>query len=114
MAWSIIQTQEFEDWYLSQDEFTQLKVRESIERLKELGPGLGRPDVDKLKGSKKVKNLKELRVSVHDRPCRIFFAFTPDRSGLLLCAGFKDGSGSKFFYKKYIKIAEKLYSEYTR
>jgi hypothetical protein len=25
MAWSIIQTQEFEDWYLSQDEFTQLK-----------------------------------------------------------------------------------------
>lgn len=113
MTWTIIQTEEFESWYLTQDEFTQLKVREGIERLKIEGPILGRPDADTLHGANKVKNLKELRVSVHDRPCRIFYAFTPDRSGLLLCAGFKDGAGAKNFYKKYIKVAEKLYQDYT-
>ncbi len=114
MSWEIIQTEEYARWFLEQDEFTQLKVREAIEELKLKGPMLGRPQADTLHGSKQVKNLKELRVDIiHNRPCRIFFAFTPDRSGLLLCAGVKDGAGAKNFYKKYIRMAEKLFKEYT-
>ncbi|MGI9279948.1 MAG: type II toxin-antitoxin system RelE/ParE family toxin [Endozoicomonas sp.] len=107
-------TNEFQSWFLEQDEFVQLKIREVLERLKMHGPQLGRPDVDTLYGSDKVSNLKELRVNASSRPYRIFFTFNPNRDALVLCAGVKDGANEKKFYKKHIKLAEKLFEEYTR
>ncbi|GAB2199366.1 hypothetical protein [Sessilibacter sp. MAH4] len=53
MSWEIIQTEEYASWFLEQDEFTQLKVRQAVEELKLKGPMLGRPQADTLHGSKK-------------------------------------------------------------
>lgn len=67
-------------------------------------PTLGRPHVDSLKGTDKVKNLKELRVQHKGKQYRVFFAFDPLRQAVMLCGG--DKSGNKHFYETMIPIAE--------
>ncbi|MBX6389041.1 MAG: type II toxin-antitoxin system RelE/ParE family toxin [Frankia sp.] len=61
--WTIKTTREVRDWLraLRQDDSdTYRSVNVAIDMLAEAGPGLGRPLVDTLTGSK-IKNLKELR-----------------------------------------------------
>jgi hypothetical protein len=67
------------------------------------GPNLGRPYADTLKGSK-LRNLKELRVQHRGRPLRVLFAFTPERTALLLVGG--DKSGQPRWYERAIRQAE--------
>ena len=63
----------------------------AIEALAEGGPNLGRPLVDRIKGSS-LHNLKELRPgSAGATEMRILFAFDPWRSSVLLVAGDKSG-----------------------
>ena len=63
----------------------------AIEALAEGGPNLGRPLVDRIKGSS-IHNLKELRPgSTGTTEIRILFAFDPWRSSVLLVAGDKAG-----------------------
>lgn len=112
MSWEVVATDEYGRWYLDLDDFTKIQIRSSVELLKEYGPKLGRPTVDTLTNTKKVTNLKELRVQAQGRPYRIFFAFDPKRRAVLICGGCKDGSKDKTFYKTYISQAEKIYLEY--
>lgn len=52
-------------------------VRVAVDKLAEVGPGLGRPLVDTLRGSN-IHNLKELRPrSGRDVAIRILFVFDP-------------------------------------
>lgn len=74
--------------------------------LEEFGPTLGRPYVDHIKQSK-YSNMKELRVQNKNRVFRIFFAFDPRQTGILLIGG--DKRGDKNFYKTMIPIADQLY-----
>jgi len=67
------------------------------------GPNLGRPYADTLKGSK-LRNLKELRVQHRGRPLRVLFAFTPERTALLLVGG--DKSGQRRGYERAIRQDE--------
>lgn len=78
-----------------------------MELLKLLGPRLGRPHADTLSGSK-YPNLKELRADTKSQTLRIAFAFDPERVGILLLAGNKQGVGQKHFYKQLIAKAEVL------
>ena len=71
-----------------------------------MGPNLGRPYVDTIKGSK-INNLKELRINSGGHIFRIFFVFDEKRDALLLIAG--DKRGEKRFYKRIIPLAEKIY-----
>ena len=73
------------------------------------GPNLGRPYVDTLKGSE-LRNLKELRVQHRGQPLRILFAFTPERTALLLVGG--DKSGQRRWYDRAIRQAEAAYREH--
>ena len=59
--WEIIVTDEFARWYdtLEDDQADALDAR--VELLRDLGPALGRPTVDRVTGSA-LDNLKELRV----------------------------------------------------
>lgn len=52
--------------------------------------------------------MKELRIQSKGHPLRAFFAFDPERKGVLLCAGNKVGD-EKRFYKRMIPIADKEY-----
>ena len=73
------------------------------------GPNLGRPYADTLKGST-LRNLKELRVQHRGRPLRILFAFTPDRTALLLVGG--DKSGQRRWYERAIRRAEAVFRQH--
>jgi hypothetical protein len=54
--------------------------------------------------------MHELRVQSGGRPIRIFYAFDPRRTAILLIGG--DKTGENRFYDKYIPIADKLYDIY--
>jgi hypothetical protein len=51
--------------------------------------------------------MRELRVQSGGHPVRIFYAFDPRRSAILLIGG--DKTGNDRFYERMIPVAEKLY-----
>ena len=108
MIWPIKTTAEFDEWFADLDEDGQVEVIATVELLKHLGPRLGRPHADTLKGSRHA-NMKELRASIADAVLRIAFAFDPERAGILLVAGNKTGVSQKRFYKQLIARADELY-----
>ena len=89
MVWKIVTVEYFDDWFLCLDSSEQQDVLAAILVLEQYGPTLGRPHVDSLKGTDKVKNLKELRVQHKGKPYRVFFAFDPLRQAVMLCGGDK-------------------------
>lgn len=109
--WTIKQTKEFQDWFESSGKKLQDEILEHVEVLKQIGPQLGRPLFDTLKGSS-IINLKELRFNSGNKVIRIFFVFDPDRSGVLIIGGDKAGSGDKQFYEKMINKSQKIYVNY--
>lgn len=106
MAWTVEFTDEFEVWWNALEEDEQTSIDPAVELLEEYGPNLGRPTVDSLKGSRHA-NMKELRVQHDGRPLRVFFAFDPRRTAILLIGG--DKKGDTRFYDKMIPIADGLY-----
>ena len=50
MAWDIEFTDEFGEWFRNLDDAEKVSVTASVDLLEELGPALGRPHVDTLKG----------------------------------------------------------------
>ncbi len=54
--------------------------------------------------------LRELRVKRKGRPIRVFYAFDPARSAVLLIGGEKKGQPR--FYERMIRQSERLWSEY--
>jgi len=85
---------------------------QAIAALREEGPALGRPLVDRIQGSA-IHHLKELRPGSQGRSeIRVLFAFDPIRSALLLLGGDKAGDWQRW-YRQNIPIAEQLYPEYT-
>ena len=76
--------------------------------IEKFGPGLGRPRVDTLKGSRHA-NMKELRFYAADGVWRVAFAFDPRRHAILLVAGDKAGGSEKRFYQELIRKADKRF-----
>jgi hypothetical protein len=75
--------------------------------LADQGPGLGRPTVDTLVGSK-IPNLKELRAG----SIRVLFVFDPRRNAILLVGGDKRGRWSRW-YDEAIPVAEHIYARHV-
>lgn len=72
------------------------------------GPALGRPLVDRIKGSA-YHNMKELRpASVGGSEVRILFIFDPQRQAILLTADDKAGDW-KGWYTRNIPLADQRY-----
>jgi len=87
-------------------------VAQAVAALREEGPTLGRPLVDRLKAMK-IHHLKELWPESKGRSeIRIIFAFDPTRSALLLLGGDKAGNWARW-YRDNIPIAELPYIDYT-
>jgi hypothetical protein len=55
--------------------------------------------------------MKELRVQSRGYPIRVFFAFDPYRTDILLCAGNKAGN-EKRFYDPMIPVADREFTHY--
>ncbi len=106
MPWTLIYLDEYMHWLDGQVEDLQDEALAHLEMLKNFGPGLGRPYVDTLKGSR-LANLKELRFEFQNAVIRILFAFDPKRQGVIILGG--DKSGDKRWYEKKIPIAERLF-----
>ena len=88
------------------------QVAQAVAALRDEGPTLGRPLVDRIQGSR-IHHLKELRPgSGGQSEIRVLFAFDPTRSALLLLGGDKAGNWQRW-YRQNIPIAEQLYLEYT-
>lgn len=111
--WTIKQTKEFQDWFHKADKKLQDDTLEHVEILRQFGPLLSRPYVDTIKGSS-ITNLKELRFYSGFKVIRIFFAFDPERNGVLIIGGDKRGIGEKTFYDKMIVKSELIYSKYLQ
>ncbi len=102
--WEVITTDTFDEWFDSLNDSERANVIAGMLLLQNKGPHLSRPYADTVYGSK-FTNMKELRVQSNGDPLRAFFAFDPERKGILLCAGNKSGN-EKRFYKQMIPIAD--------
>ena len=115
MAWSVKATEEYAVWFtalIKDDLASATQVAQAVAALREEGPALGRPLVDRIQGSK-IHHLKELRPGSAGRSeIRVLFAFDPTRSALLLLVGDKAGNWKRW-YRENIPIAEQLYLDYT-
>jgi len=115
-VWEVYLTDEVDRWL---DELARVdpdshrQAVYAIEALAESGPNLGRPLVDRIKGSS-IHNLKELRPgSAGATEVRILFAFDPWRNSVLLVAGDKSGQWREW-YRQAIPRAEQLYRTYLK
>ena len=107
--WDVQYTDQFHAWWLTLGSGEHDAITYSVGLIEQSGPGLARPHVDTVAGSR-FQNMKELRVQYRGRPYRIFFAFDPRRSAILLIGGAK--AGKRNFYPKMIREADELYSDY--
>jgi hypothetical protein len=112
--WTVLVSDQVREWLshlVKEDPVTARLVRAAIRVLSEDGPALGRPLVDRIKGSR-IKNLKELRPGSSGRSeIRILFAFDPRRQAILLVAGDKSSNWNGW-YKPAIRQAERLYNDH--
>lgn len=111
MAWEVEVSDEFIDWYSSLALEERKSVTVAVDALALAGPGLGRPLVDTLKGSK-YANLKELRVQHHGRPLRVLFVFDPRRMVYLILGGDKTGDAN--WYVEAIRRADSIYGQHLK
>ena len=106
--WGINTTDTFDAWYENLDDTDRANGLASMLVLQSQGQMLGRPYADTVNGSA-YSNMKELRVQSKGQPLRAFFAFDPEREGVLLCAGNK-AANEKRFYEEMITIADREYA----
>lgn len=109
MTWEIEYTDEFGDWFASQIESVQDDIDRTVGLLEVKGPGLPFPHSSGISGSRHT-HMRELRVQSGGRPHRIFYAFDPRRTAILLIGG--DKTGDDRFYERMISLADGLYDTY--
>ena len=111
MAWDVEYTNEFGDWWVGLAEGEQENITAVVELLAEHGPGLRFPWSSGVTGSRH-GHIRELRVQSSGRPVRVFYAFDPRRTAVLLIGG--DKTGDDRFYKQFVPLADRLYDEHLK
>ena len=109
MAWDVEITDQFKKWWDTLTEGQQDAVTIKVELLVDFGPTLGDPHSSDIRSSRH-RQMRELRAQHAGRPIRVFYAFDPRRSAILLIGG--DKTGNDRFYDEYVPIADTLYDEY--
>jgi hypothetical protein len=108
VGWNVEVTDEFAGWYTVLSDRQQKSAEAAVEKLEEVGPGLGRRLVGEIKATR-IKNLKELIPPGGN--LRILFVFDPPRTAILLLGGDKSGRWAAW-YREAIPAAEALYDRY--
>ena len=110
MAWEIELTARAEEWFMGLSDRDAAKVTAAFDELERQGPGLGRPFVDSVKGSRH-HNMKELR-SIGGN-LRALFAFDPQRHAVVLLGGDKTNDW-RGWYERNIPLADRMYDDHLR
>jgi len=110
-ATEIEYTDEFEMWWAELSAEEQASVEVLVSMLNRVGVLLDYPYTSQIKGSK-YGNMRELRIQHKGRPYRVFYAFGPKRSVIVLIGASKVGYADKEFYAEYVPIADRLYAVY--
>jgi hypothetical protein len=108
--WEIVFTPEAEKWFMALGQRDAHRAAAALDELEGKGPGLGRPFVDSIKGSRH-HNMKELR-SIGGN-LRALFAFDPHRRAVVLVGGDKTGNWAGW-YERNVKRADALYDRHLR
>jgi hypothetical protein len=111
MNWNILFHDDFATEFAALAEPLQDELLAHALLLRDFGPGLGRPTVDTLKGSKHA-NMKELRFAWAGEVWRVAFAFDLKRQGILLVGGDKGGADQRRFYKRLITVADERFDRH--
>lgn len=109
MSWDVKYTDEFESWWEGLAASAQYDISASVRQLETRGPQLPFPHSSGLHGSR-YGHMRELRIQSAGKPIRIFYAFDPQRTAILLIGG--DKTGNARFYQQWIPVADKLYDVY--
>ena len=111
MKWDVLITEEYEEWFNDLPKRDKMAIATDLKVLKQVGPLLGRPYVDQIKGSN-INNLKELRTRCSEHVYRSLFAFDSERKAIILCGGDKKGKKQEKFYQKLIAQAELIFKKH--
>ena len=111
MSWDVENTGEFGEWFGDLSRADQDAIDFSVDLLLEQGPKLRFPHSSGINNSRH-SHMRELRIQSGGKPLRIFYAFDPRRSAILLIGG--DKTGDDRFYERMIPIADDLYDVYLQ
>ena len=109
MAWEVEFTNEFETWWEDLNESQQISITAGVGLLEEHGPTLDYPFTSAINSSRH-SNMRELRIQSGGRPFRVFYAFDPRRTAILLIGG--DKTGNDRFYNTLVNRADELYDQH--
>lgn len=109
MGWEVVTTEAFAEWWADLTPVQRAALTARLDLLRERGPALGRPVVDRIEGSRH-QNMKELRAS-KGGALRVLFAFDPTRRAVLLIGGDKTGRWNQW-YAETIPVADDLFDAY--
>lgn len=112
--WSVGSSDEYDAWFLTLDEDCKEAVLQRVLLLRQYGPNLPRPYADVLRGSKKYKNLKELRNQTQQHVLRVSYYFDSVREAFLLIGGDKKGKDQDKFYKDLIAESEVIIEKHEK
>ena len=109
MAWEVVFTAEFGEWWdgLSVDE--QDSVDRVVGLLEEVGPTLAFPYSAGISSSA-FPHMRELRIQHSGEPYRVLYAFDPRRRAVLLLGGAK--GGDERWYEVHVPMADRIYRQY--
>ena len=107
--WDVEYTNEFGEWWDGLSDREQAHVGPAVDLLVQRGPHLPYPYSSGVYGSRH-EHMRELRAQSGGRPLRVFYAFDPRRTAILLIGG--DKTGDDRFYARYVPIADRLYDVY--
>jgi hypothetical protein len=110
MPWTVLFHPDFDPEFEALAEPVRLELLGRLQVLAQFGPGLGRPNVDTLKGST-FPNMKELRFQA-DGVWRFAFAFDVRRQAIILTGANKEGQKEKRFYVDLIRTADERFAAY--
>ena len=108
--WEVEFTDEFLQWWKGLSEDEQESVDFSVGLLIEFGPMLRYPYTSQVRTSA-FGEMRELRVQHEGRPYRVFYAFDPRRTAMLLIGGDKTGN-DKRFYELMVPLADGIFKEH--
>jgi hypothetical protein len=108
VSWEIEFTDQAREWIESLDDKDYDAMAGVIDLVEQYGPTLGRPAVDRIKGSRH-QNMKELRSS--GQHLRALFCLDPRRTAIVLLGGDKAGDWTGW-YERNVPTADDLYDEY--
>jgi hypothetical protein len=109
MLWEVEYTDEFGVWWTGLEDYASKRVTAAVNLLASHGPALRFPHSSGINGSRHA-HMRELRVQSEDRPLRIFHAFDPRRTAILLIG--RDKTGNDRFYEEFVRLADELYDTY--